>query len=157
MWKYCPSLAEHGFTVLLAALAFPGISQFWRGDRPRDWRCFFLPLAYLALRNRQDFLAGLAIGCLIFKPQLGLAAAVVFIFTKQMESSRWRNPVCIRPTCDGMAALRRLCHARLPACPDPHRSNHGPSRAAPLSNTFFAKLLDNGYPVVKCRICPLPG
>jgi Glycosyltransferase family 87 len=45
----------------------------------------FFILAYLALRKNQNFLAALAMGCLIFKPQLGLAVAVVFIFTK-----RWK-------------------------------------------------------------------
>ena len=43
--------------------------------------CF--TLAYLALRSNQPLLAGLAIGSLIFKPQLGLAAAVVFVFARE--------------------------------------------------------------------------
>ena len=41
--------------------------------------CF--TLAFFALRSQREFLAGLALGCLIFKPQLGLAAAVVFLVT----------------------------------------------------------------------------
>jgi hypothetical protein len=85
VWKYCPSLVEHGFTVLLTALAFPGISQLLAWGQTSGLALLFFTLAYLALRNRQDFLAGLAIGCLIFKPQLGLAAAVIFILTK-----RWK-------------------------------------------------------------------
>src|ERR1041385_2833956 len=85
VWKYCPHLAEHGFTVALAALAFPGISQLLAWGQTSGLALLFFTLAYLALRNKQDFLAGLAIGCLIFKPQLGLAAAVIFIFTR-----RWK-------------------------------------------------------------------
>ena len=85
VWKHCPNLAEHGFTVLLAAVAFPGISQLLAWGQTSGLALFFFTLAYLALRNKQDFLAGLAVGCLIFKPQLGLAAAVVFILTK-----RWK-------------------------------------------------------------------
>jgi alpha-1,2-mannosyltransferase len=42
-------------------------------------------LAFLALENDRPLLAGLAIGSLIFKPQLGLAAAVVFVFTRQWK------------------------------------------------------------------------
>jgi len=34
---------------------------------------------FFLLRDRREFLAGLVLGCLIFKPQLGLAAAVVFV------------------------------------------------------------------------------
>ena len=45
--------------------------------------CF--TLAYLALRSNQPLLAGLAIGSLIFKPQLGLAAAVVFVFAREWK------------------------------------------------------------------------
>jgi len=85
VWKHCPNLAEHGFTVILAAIAFPGISQLLAWGQTSGLALLFFTLAYLALRNKQDFLAGLAVGCLVFKPQLGLAAGVVFIFTK-----RWK-------------------------------------------------------------------
>jgi len=34
---------------------------------------------FFLLRDRREFLAGLVLGCLIFKPQLGLAAAMTFI------------------------------------------------------------------------------
>ena len=34
---------------------------------------------FLLLRRQQNFLAGIALGLLIFKPQLGLAAAVIFV------------------------------------------------------------------------------
>jgi alpha-1,2-mannosyltransferase len=41
--------------------------------------CF--TLLFFALRGGREFLAGLALGLLIFKPQLGLAAAIVFLCT----------------------------------------------------------------------------
>jgi hypothetical protein len=34
---------------------------------------------FFLLRDKREFLAGIALGCLIFKPQLGLAAAVLFV------------------------------------------------------------------------------
>jgi hypothetical protein len=34
---------------------------------------------FFLLRDRREFLAGLVLGCLIFKPQLGLAAAILFV------------------------------------------------------------------------------
>ena len=83
VWKRCPNLRQHGLAVLLAAVAFPGISQLLTWGQISGLALLFFTLTYLALRNHHDFLAGLAIGCLIFKPQLGLAVAVVFIFTKQ--------------------------------------------------------------------------
>ncbi len=83
VWKRCRNLAGQGLTVLLAAVAFPGISQLLVWGQTAGLALLFFTLAYLALRSKQDFLAGLAIGCLIFKPQLGLAAAVVFLLTKR--------------------------------------------------------------------------
>jgi len=85
VWKHCLNLAQHGWTVLLVAIAFPGISQLLTWGQISGLALLFFTLAYLALRKKQNFLTGLAIGCLIFKPQLGLAAAVVFIFTKQWK------------------------------------------------------------------------
>ena len=38
--------------------------------------------AYFFLRDEKPFLAGLALGCLMFKPQLGVAAAFLFVFTR---------------------------------------------------------------------------
>jgi hypothetical protein len=45
--------------------------------------CF--TLAFFALRAERGWLAGLAIGCLIFKPQLAVAAALVFALTWQWK------------------------------------------------------------------------
>ena len=36
---------------------------------------------FFCLRSKRELLAGIALGCLAFKPQLGLAAAVVFLAT----------------------------------------------------------------------------
>jgi hypothetical protein len=36
---------------------------------------------FFLLHDKRNFLAGLALGCLIFKPQLGIAAAVLFVST----------------------------------------------------------------------------
>lgn len=98
LWRNCPNLTQHGLTVFLVAIAFPGISQLLTWGQSSGLALLFFTLTYLALRNRHDFLAGIALGCLIFKPQLGLAAAVVFIVTKQ-----WRVIVGA-----GLSALLQL-------------------------------------------------
>jgi len=41
----------------------------------------FFTLAFIALCAEHQLLAGLALGCLIFKPQLAIAAAIVFVVT----------------------------------------------------------------------------
>lgn len=85
VWEACPNLRREKTTVLILALAFPAFWHLivWGQSSALALACF--TLAFFAFRVEHDFLAGLALGCLIFKPQLGLAAAIVFLFTL-----RWR-------------------------------------------------------------------
>jgi hypothetical protein len=81
VWRTCPNLRDHKLTITLLALAFPAFWHLiaWGQTSALALACF--TLAFLALRAQREFLAGLALGCLIFKPQLGVAAALVFIIT----------------------------------------------------------------------------
>ncbi len=85
VWKKCPSLQSQQWTVLILAIAFPGFFHLlvWGQTSGVALACF--TLAYLALRGGRPFLAGLAIGSLIFKPQLGLAAGVVFLLAREWK------------------------------------------------------------------------
>jgi len=85
VWRHCPNLRDEGLTVAILALAFPGFFHLIAWGQTSGLALGFLALAYLALRRGWGLLAGLAIGCLIFKPQLGLAASVVFVL-----SAEWR-------------------------------------------------------------------
>ena len=80
-WRACPNLRNYKFTVVFLAIAFPAFWHLiaWGQTSAQALVCF--TLAFFALRSQRDFLAGLALGCLIFKPQLGLAAAIIFLFT----------------------------------------------------------------------------
>jgi hypothetical protein len=85
VWKACPRLRQYPWTVLILALAFPGFFHLiaWGQTSGLGLACF--TAAFLALRSKRRFVAGLAIGCLMFKPQLGLAAAVVFLMSREGE------------------------------------------------------------------------
>jgi alpha-1,2-mannosyltransferase len=83
VWTNCPVLHPHRGTVLILAIAFPGLFHLLAWGQTSGLALLCFTLAYLALRNGRTLLAGLAIGSLIFKPQLGLAAAVVFLFARQ--------------------------------------------------------------------------
>ena len=65
--------------MFLLALAFPGFFHViaWGQTSVVALACF--TLLFFLLRGERDFLAGLVLGCLIFKPQLALASAVVFV------------------------------------------------------------------------------
>src|SRR5580704_6145451 len=85
VWRTCPSLQSYKLTVLILALAFPAFWHLiaWGQTSALALACF--TLAFFALRTQREFLAGLALGCLTFKPQLGVAAAVIFLATR-----RWK-------------------------------------------------------------------
>jgi hypothetical protein len=70
---------------VILALAFPAFWHLiaWGQTSALALACF--TLAFFALRAQREFLTGLALGCLVFKPQLALAAALVFLITL-----RWR-------------------------------------------------------------------
>jgi hypothetical protein len=79
VWRVCPNLRDAAGTVTTLAVAFPAFFNLiaWGQTSAIALVCF--TLMYFLLRDRREFMAGLALGCLIFKPQLGLAAAVVFV------------------------------------------------------------------------------
>jgi alpha-1,2-mannosyltransferase len=81
VWRVCPNLRAHKLTVVILALAFPAFWHLiaWGQTSALALACF--TVMFFALRARREFLAGLALGCLIFKPQLALAAALVFVVT----------------------------------------------------------------------------
>jgi hypothetical protein len=81
LWRVCPNLRNHKLAVVILALAFPAFWHViaWGQTSALILACF--TAAFYAQRARREFLAGLALGCLIFKPQLALAAALVFAIT----------------------------------------------------------------------------
>jgi hypothetical protein len=80
IWRHCAHLWPDAGIVLVLAMAYPAFFHVitWGQTSVLALACF--TLAYLALRSGRTFAAGLAIGCLMFKPQLGIAAAFVFVF-----------------------------------------------------------------------------
>jgi hypothetical protein len=79
VWKTCPNLQSESMLVFILALGYPGFFHLiaWGQSSGLALACF--TAAYLALRSQRSFLAGLALGCLVFKPQLGLASAFVIV------------------------------------------------------------------------------
>jgi Glycosyltransferase family 87 len=86
VWHTCPNLASHRFTVVILAFAFPGFFHLITFGQTSAIPLLCFTLAYLALRADRHFLAGLAIGTIIFKPQFGLAVAVVFLIAREWKA-----------------------------------------------------------------------
>ena len=85
VWRACPNLRKHLGTVLLAALAFPAFFHLlvWGQTSGLALACF--TVMFLCLRRRNNFAAGLAFGLLFFKPQLGVAGAVIFLLAGEWQ------------------------------------------------------------------------
>src|SRR5271166_4574088 len=120
LWRGCSNLRKQKFTIVILALAYPAFWHLiaWGQTSALALACF--TVAFFALRAQREFLAGLALGCLIFKPQLTLAAALVFVITLNWKviagavlsattqlAAAW---FCYGagPLCDWMHALRNL-------------------------------------------------
>lgn len=85
VWRCCPHLRPHAGTAFLLAIAFPGFFNLIAFGQTSGPALALFTLVFLALRSQRMFLAGLAIGSLIYKPQLGLAAAVVFVLAAEWK------------------------------------------------------------------------
>lgn len=79
IWRTCLNLRGEGGTVAILAIAYPAFFHLIAWGQTSALALAFFSLMFFTLRARRGFLAGLILGCLIFKPQLGLAAAVVFV------------------------------------------------------------------------------
>jgi hypothetical protein len=85
VWETCPGLQAYRWTVLILAIGFPGFFHLLAWGQTSGIALLCFTLAYLALQQDRKILAGLAIGSLIFKPQLGLAGAVVFVCAREVR------------------------------------------------------------------------
>jgi hypothetical protein len=85
VWKACPHLGRYGGTVFILALAYPAFFNLIAWGQTSALALACLTAGYLLLRQERWFAAGLALGCLMFKPQLGLAVAFVLC-----ASRAWR-------------------------------------------------------------------
>jgi len=83
VWKTCLNLRSDPLTVFALAAGYPAFFHLmiWGQSSAVALACF--TIAYLELRAGRFFFAGLAIGCLAFKPQLALAAAFVFLLSRE--------------------------------------------------------------------------
>jgi alpha-1,2-mannosyltransferase len=81
----CPNLRPYSGTVFLAAIAFPPLFHFYvRGQiSALVLACF--TAAFLALRADQLWMAGVALGFLIFKPQFLVAIPFVLLLARSWK------------------------------------------------------------------------
>lgn len=78
IWRTCLHLQVEGWTVALAAAAFPGFFALITFGQNSALALAAFTGAYFALRSRRYIVAGIFFGLLAYKPQLAVVTAVVF-------------------------------------------------------------------------------
>ena len=83
VWRECPALSAHGRLVALLAAASPSFLTVVRYAQLSALSLLLWSLALLAIRRNRRFTAGLVIGCLVYKPQLGIVIGVVLLAARE--------------------------------------------------------------------------
>lgn len=82
VWKKCTGLKLHGKLVAICAVAYPPLFHFFvRGQLSAVVLLCFTG-AFLAFSSERDFLAGIALGLLAFKPQFLVAIPLIFLLAR---------------------------------------------------------------------------
>ena len=100
LWKTCSALRPYPGLVSLCALAYPPLFHFFVRGQLSVLILLCFTCAYLAFRAQRDWLAGLALGCLVFKPQFLVAIPVVLLFAQA-----WKPLVALTLSATAQLAL----------------------------------------------------
>ena len=82
VWKDCPALRAHAGFVVLAACAFPPLFHVFVRAQISALILACFTAALLAFRADRSFLAGIALGVLILKPQFLIAIPLILLFAQ---------------------------------------------------------------------------
>jgi hypothetical protein len=78
----CPALAGKRQLAVLCAIAYPPLFHFFVRGQLSAVALLFITAAYVALRAHREWLSGIALGFLIFKPQFLVAIPLVLLFAE---------------------------------------------------------------------------
>jgi hypothetical protein len=85
-WRDLPGLSSYGRLVALLAAASPVLFSLLRYAQLSAISLLLLSLALAAIRRNRHFLAGILLGTMMFKPQLGVVLGIALIF-----AAEWRT------------------------------------------------------------------
>lgn len=81
-WKSCAALSSHLLLAVLCSIAYPPLFHFFVRGQLSAVPLLFFTMSYLAFRSHLDWLAGVALGCLVFKPQFLVAIPLALLGAK---------------------------------------------------------------------------
>lgn len=105
--RVCRHLQDNRATVLILAAAFPGFFYLVASGQNSALALIAFTTAFFCFRAKRPLLAGMALGLLMYKPQFGLMAAVVFVLTLN-----WRVIIGALITGAGQLALGALYYGK---------------------------------------------
>lgn len=82
LWRRCISLRQHGRLVAICAAAYPPLFHFLVRGQLSAIVLLCFTAAFLAFSSRHDFLAGIALGLLAFKPQFLVAIPLILLLAR---------------------------------------------------------------------------
>ena len=82
VWKRSSNLKQHGKLVAICAFGYPPLFHFVVRGQLSALVLLCFTAAFLAFSSRQDFLGGLALGLLAFKPQFLVAIPVILLMAR---------------------------------------------------------------------------
>lgn len=83
--KACPRFKDELSSALLLSAVFPGFFYLLASGQNSAVALVAFTAAFFAFRAERLLLAGMAIGLLMYKPQFGIMAAIVFVVTLQWK------------------------------------------------------------------------
>jgi alpha-1,2-mannosyltransferase len=83
--RACPSLRPHRTLIFLCAAAYPPLFHFFVRGQLSAVVLLCFTAAGLAFLSRRDWLAGIALGCLAFKPQFLVAIPLLLLLARQRK------------------------------------------------------------------------
>ncbi|HEX7138737.1 MAG TPA: glycosyltransferase family 87 protein [Vicinamibacterales bacterium] len=85
LWLRCRNLHGYRREAIACAVAFPGLYATVIHGQPSVFASLAIAVALIALERGRGLEAGLALGCLAFKPHWVVAAGVLFLFAREWK------------------------------------------------------------------------
>jgi hypothetical protein len=86
LWKACPALSAYPGLLALCAVAYPPLFHFFVRGQLSVIPLLCFTAAYLAFAARREWLAGIALGFLVFKPQFLVAIPLVLLLARAWKA-----------------------------------------------------------------------
>lgn len=86
VWRSCSALKPHFGIVALCTLAYPPLFHFLARGQISGLVVACFTAAFFAFRVERNWLAGIALGLLVFKPQFVVAIPLVLLFARAWKS-----------------------------------------------------------------------